>query len=68
MRESPTFKLMELLEERGAERRLPRPLCAGDPRSREHPDIAGRRSVPLDRQSSRGVDVVLICTDHDGVD
>jgi UDP-N-acetyl-D-glucosamine dehydrogenase len=38
------------------------------PRSREHPDMAGRKSVPLDPATVASYDAVLIVTDHDNVD
>jgi len=38
------------------------------PRSREHPDMAGRKSVPLDPASVASYDALLIVTDHDNVD
>ena len=38
------------------------------PSTREHPELAGRRSQALTPETLRGVDAVLIATDHDGVD
>ncbi len=38
------------------------------PATREHPELAGRVSQPLDPGTLRAVDAVLIATDHDGVD
>ena len=38
------------------------------PRSREHPEMAGRKSVALDPAAVAGYDAVLIVTDHDNVD
>ena len=67
-RESPSFKIMELLEGRGASTAYHDPYVPEIPRSREHPEFAGRRSVALTPETARGVDVALICTDHDGVD
>src|SRR5258708_32093252 len=68
LRESPTLKIMELLEARGGTVVYHDPYVPEIPRSREHPEFAGRRSLPLDQKTLRGVDVTLICTDHDGVD
>ena len=68
IRESPTLKIMELLEAKGAHTAYHDPFVPEIPRSREHPEFAGRRSVALDAETARGADVALICTDHDGVD
>ena len=67
-RESPSFKLMELLEGRGAECDVHDPLVPVVPRTREHASFAGRKSVALDAGTVASYDVVLIATDHDAVD
>jgi UDP-N-acetyl-D-glucosamine dehydrogenase len=67
-RESPTFKIMELLEDRGASVAYHDPYLPEIGPSREHAEFAGRRSVPLAPDSLRRFDAVLICTDHDDVD
>ncbi len=67
-RESPSFKLMELLEARGAICDVHDPLVPVVPRTREHAAFAGRKSVPLDAATVAAFDVVLIATDHDAVD
>src|SRR5271166_6450787 len=64
-RESPAFKLIELLEKRGATCDVHDPYVPVVPRSREHPDMAGRKSVPLDPAAIARYDAVLIVTDHD---
>ncbi len=68
VRESPSFKLMKLIEERGGIVAFHDPHVAKIPPTREHPDFAGRRSVPLDVQALRACDCVLLATDHDAVD
>jgi UDP-N-acetyl-D-glucosamine dehydrogenase len=68
LRESPTLKIMELLEARGANFSYHDPYVPEIGMSREHPEFAGRRSVPLTAETARAADVALICTDHDGVD
>jgi UDP-N-acetyl-D-glucosamine dehydrogenase len=68
VRESPSFKLVELLRARGAEVVFHDPHVDEVPRMREHPEMAGERSVALDAKTVAGVDVVLISTDHDAVD
>jgi UDP-N-acetyl-D-glucosamine dehydrogenase len=67
-RESPSFKLMELLEGRGAACDVHDPLVPVVPKTREHAAFAGRRSVPLDAATVASYDVVLIATDHDAID
>ena len=67
-RESPSFKLMELLEKRGAAVAYHDPLVPEIPRLREHPDYCGRRSVALNPALLATFDAALICTDHDAVD
>ena len=68
MRESPSLKLIELMEARGSALRLSRPVHPRHPGPREHAALAGRRSVPLDPMALARYDAVLIATDHDGVD
>jgi UDP-N-acetyl-D-glucosamine dehydrogenase len=68
VRESPTFKLMELLEKRGAEVSFHDPHVDVVPPTREHAQFAGRRSAPLTRETILAHDAVLISTDHDDVD
>ncbi|MGY2050611.1 nucleotide sugar dehydrogenase [Methylobacterium sp. JK268] len=67
-RESPSLRLMRLIEARGAAALYHDPLVPVLPPTREHPDLAGRRSQPLDAGTLGSVDAVLIATDHDGVD
>jgi UDP-N-acetyl-D-glucosamine dehydrogenase len=68
VRESPTFKLMELLEKRGAEVSFHDPHVDVVPPTREHAQFAGRRSATLTRETILAHDAVLISTDHDDVD
>jgi UDP-N-acetyl-D-glucosamine dehydrogenase len=67
-RESPAFKLIELLEKRGAVCDVHDPYVPVVPPLREHPTMVGRASVPLEPARVAGYDVVLIVTDHDCVD
>jgi UDP-N-acetyl-D-glucosamine dehydrogenase len=67
-RESPSFKVMQLLETRGAFIAFHDPLVPEIPRLREHPEFGGRRSVTLDRANLAQYDAVLIATDHDQID
>jgi UDP-N-acetyl-D-glucosamine dehydrogenase len=68
IRESPAFKLMELIEARGATTEFYDPNVDEIPRTRGHPELAGRRSIKWDERALRDYDLVLIATDHDGVD
>lgn len=68
VRESPTFKLMSLLEARGAEVAFHDPHVPVAPNTREHAEYAGRRSTPLTAETLTAFDAVLISTDHDAVD
>jgi UDP-N-acetyl-D-glucosamine dehydrogenase len=68
IRESPTFKLFELLEQRGAAVDYHDPIVTEIPETREHAHYTGRKSVNLDAKSLAGYDAVLISTDHDAVD
>lgn len=67
-RESPAFKIIELLEKRGAEVSFYDPIVAEIMPSREHPEFAGRRSVDFTEAAISGFDAVVICTDHDSID
>ena len=67
-RESPALRLMELLEGRGAVVDYYDPFAPEIPPTREHPRLAGRKSVNWDLSLIRTYDAVLIATDHDGVD
>jgi UDP-N-acetyl-D-glucosamine dehydrogenase len=67
-RESPSFKVIELLEKQGATCEVHDPFISTIPHTREHPRLAGRRSVVLGRDVIASYDAVLIMTDHDGID
>jgi UDP-N-acetyl-D-glucosamine dehydrogenase len=68
IRESPSLKLIELIEARGGETGYHDPHVASIPPTREHKALAGRRSVDWTEETVRGFDAVLIATDHDAVD
>lgn len=67
-RESPSLKLIELIEERGGATCYFDPHVPEIPPTREYGAFRGRRSVMLDEETVKGVDAVLISTDHDSVD
>ena len=68
MRESPSLKLIELLEARGADVIYHDPHISEIPMTREHSALAGRLSAPLSAEVLSGVNAVLIATDHDSAD
>lgn len=68
MRESPSLKLIELIEARGATVDYHDPYIAAIPVTRDHAALAGRVSAPLTPDVVAGYDGVLIATDHDNVD
>ncbi|MGF1572266.1 MAG: nucleotide sugar dehydrogenase [Sumerlaeia bacterium] len=66
MRESPTLKILELLERKGANVDYHDPYIPEIKPSREYAHLAGRKSVPL--EDSRLMDAVLIITNHTQID
>ncbi len=63
-RESPSYALMNLLAERGAEVAYYDPYVPVIKPTREHPQFAGRKSVEWNRATIENFDVVLIATNH----
>jgi UDP-N-acetyl-D-glucosamine dehydrogenase len=68
MRESPSLRLIELLEERGAKVDYHDPHVPVITPTREHAPLTGRTSVALSVEAIRAYDAVLIATDHDAID
>ena len=68
MRETPTLKLIDLIEARGARTDYHDPFVPEVPMTREHPEYAGRKSVALTADAIKAYDAVVIVTDHDDVD
>jgi UDP-N-acetyl-D-glucosamine dehydrogenase len=68
MRESPSLRLIGLIESRGGSADYHDPFFPVIPVSREHRHLAGRRSLPLTPEVVGSYDAVLIATDHDGID
>jgi UDP-N-acetyl-D-glucosamine dehydrogenase len=68
VRESPAFRLIELLEQRGAKVEFYDPHVERIPSTREHSKLAGRPSIKWDESALRDYEAVLIATDHDNVD
>jgi UDP-N-acetyl-D-glucosamine dehydrogenase len=66
-RESPSYVLMDLLAQRGADVAYHDPYVPVIKPTREHSHRAGVRSVPWNRESLRAFDAAVIATDHRGV-
>jgi UDP-N-acetyl-D-glucosamine dehydrogenase len=67
-RESPAFKILDYLEEQGAQTAFYDPFLSTILPSREHAAYTGRQSVDFDPTVLKGFDAAIIVTDHDGVD
>ena len=65
LRESPTFKLWELFEEKGAEVDYYDPYCPTVPKLREYAKYFGRESI--NPASAEQYDAIVISTAHDSV-
>jgi UDP-N-acetyl-D-glucosamine dehydrogenase len=63
-RESPSYTLMELLKERGAEMAYYDPYVPIIRPTREHAHWAGTRSVDWNRQTVESFDAAIIATNH----
>lgn len=68
IRESPSLRLIELIEDRGGKANYHDPFVEEIPSTREHQSLQGRRSVPLTKKDLKAFDAAVIATDHDGVD
>jgi UDP-N-acetyl-D-glucosamine dehydrogenase len=67
-RESPSYRLMELLKRRGALVSYYDPHVPVIGMTREHADWAGTRSVEWEESVIRNFDVVIVATAHECVD
>jgi UDP-N-acetyl-D-glucosamine dehydrogenase len=63
-RESPSYVLMDLLSERGAQVEYHDPYVPVIKPTREHPHWAGKKSVEWNRATIESFDLVLIATNH----
>jgi len=68
IRESPSLRLIEIIEERGGKADYHDPFVAEIPQTREYQALKGRKSVDLRPEAIAGYDAVLIATDHDMID
>jgi UDP-N-acetyl-D-glucosamine dehydrogenase len=67
-RESPSFELMKLLRERGADLTYNDPHVPALPRMRHYPDLPALTSQELTPEYLAAQDCVLIATDHSAYD
>jgi UDP-N-acetyl-D-glucosamine dehydrogenase len=67
-RESPSFELLKMLLQRGAEVTYNDPHVPALPRMRHHPDLPPMNSQELTPAYLRAQDCVLIATDHSAYD
>lgn len=67
-RESPTFAVMNGLENLGADIGYFDPFIAEIPQTREHPARVGLKSVAWNEETIRRCDLAVILTAHSGVD
>jgi UDP-N-acetyl-D-glucosamine dehydrogenase len=63
-RQSPSYTLMSLLSERGAEVEYYDPYVPVIKPTREHSHLAGKKSVVWERSIIASFDLVLIATNH----
>lgn len=68
VRESPAFRLIEILEDGGAMVDFYDPFVDIIPNMRKHDNLSGRATVTWDPLAFTSYDVALICTDHTDVD
>ncbi len=68
MRESPSMRLMQLLEEAGSTVEFLDPHVPELPPMREYGQFKARTAIAAEAVENAGFDAVLISTDHDAVD
>ena len=68
IRESPSLRLMEIIEARGAKAEFYDPLVSRINDTREHPTLNGRIGIKWNLHEIARYDAILIATDHDHVD
>jgi len=68
LRESPALEIMELIREGGGTIAYHDPYIPEILPTREHADLQGLQSVPLDASTVSKFDAVVITTDHSNVD
>ncbi|MFD2532949.1 nucleotide sugar dehydrogenase [Gracilimonas halophila] len=68
MRESPTFKIFDLLKKMGAEIAYYDPFIPEVLPTREHGEYTGMQTVEWNKETVSGFDAVLISTNHSTID
>lgn len=68
MRESPSVRLMSLIQQAGASVHFHDPHVPQIPKMREYPHLLGHESRPFEDIRAEDFDAILISTDHDAVD
>lgn len=68
MRESPSMRLMQLLDDAGARVDFLDPHVPEIPATREYSQFTGDRAIDAGDIADKGFDAVLISTDHDAID
>ncbi|MFC1489730.1 nucleotide sugar dehydrogenase [Candidatus Latescibacterota bacterium] len=68
MRESPSLKLLDLLDEKGANISFFDPYIPIIPESRKYKKFAGMKSIELTADTIKEFDAVVISTNHSSVD
>ncbi len=68
LRESPALEIMEIVRTAGGQIAFHDPYIPEILPTREHADLQGMKSVPLDKNTVSKFDAVLITTDHSNVD
>ncbi len=68
MRESPTFKIFDLLKAKGAEIAYYDPFIPEVLPTREHAHYTGMQTVDWNKETVSGFDAVLISTNHSNID
>ncbi|MFC1552714.1 nucleotide sugar dehydrogenase, partial [Candidatus Latescibacterota bacterium] len=68
MRESPSLKLLDLLDEKGAKISFYDPFIPTIPESRKYKKFEGMESIELNPGTIKDFDAVVISTDHSSID
>jgi UDP-N-acetyl-D-glucosamine dehydrogenase len=68
LRESPGLAIMELLQKQGARVDFHDPYVQEIPSTRDHPSLAGLKSIPLERERIETYDACMVVTHHSEMD
>jgi len=67
-RESPSYKIIDLLEDKSANVSYHDPYIPVLGKTRKYPEYEGRRSVDLTADAIKSFDAVVVCTAHENID